>query len=121
MRKTLYEHYKGKQMRASGSWSITPAQRRIINATAIFFAVSVIAVFLSVFVHKRWFLIASIVCCALSFIMMFVVLFGLVLKKSREQPMETHYYDVDYRYNGITGEVEDKTVEIPKPNQGTVL
>ena len=28
--------------------------------------------------------------------------------------METHYYDVDYRYNGITGETEDKTLEISK-------
>ena len=45
---------------------------------------------------------------------MFVVLFGLVFKKSRKEPMEAHYYDVDYRYNGISGETEDETVEISK-------
>ena len=114
MRKTLYEYQKGKQMHASGSWSVTSAERRLINAVAVFFAASVIAVLVSVFVHRRWFLIASIICCAVSFVLIFVVLFGLVFKKSRKEPMETHYYDVDYRYNGISGETEDKTVEISK-------
>ena len=28
--------------------------------------------------------------------------------------MEAHYYDVDYRYGGISGETKDKTVEISK-------
>ncbi len=114
MRKTLYEYQKGKQMHASGSWSVTSAERRLINAVAVFFAASVIAVLVSVFVHRRWFLIASIICCAVSFVLMFVVLFGLVFKKSRKEPMEARYYDVDYRYNGISGETEDKTVEISK-------
>lgn len=114
MKKTLYEYQKGKQMQASGSWRVTSAERRLINAVAVFFAVSVIAVLVSVFVHRRWFLIASIICCAVSFVLMFVVLFGLVFIKSRKEPMEAHYYDVDYRYNGISGETEDATVEISK-------
>ena len=114
MKKTLYEYQKGKQMQASGSWRVTSAERRLINAVAVFFAVSVIAVLVSVFVHRRWFLIASIICCAVSFVLMFVVLFALVFIKSRKEPMEAHYYDVDYRYNGIKGEVTDNTVEISK-------
>ena len=114
MRKTLYEYQKGKQIHASGSWSVTSAERRLINAVAVFFAASVIAVLVSVFVHRRWFLIASIICCAVSFVLIFVVLFGLVFKKSRKEPMEAHYYDVDYRYNGISGETKDKTAEISK-------
>ena len=114
MRKTLYEYQKGKQMHASGSWSVTSAERRLINAVAVFFTVSVIAVLVSGFVHRRWFLITSVICCAISFVLMFVVLFGLVFKKSRKEPMEAHYYDVDYRYNGISGETKDKTVEISK-------
>ena len=114
MRKTLYERQKGKQMHASGSWSVTSVERKLINAVAFFFAISVIAVLVSGFVHRRWFLIASIISCAISFIMMFVVLFGLVFKKSREKPMETHYYDVDFKYNGITGQTEDQTTEISK-------
>ena len=114
MRKTLYERRKGRQMHASGSWGITTVERRLINAVAVFFSVSVIAVLASGFVHRKWFLVASIVCCAISFVLMFAVLFGLVFKKSREEPMETHYYDVDYTYNGITGKTEDKTLEITK-------
>ena len=114
MRKTLYEYQKGKQMHASGSWSVTSAERRLINAVAVFFTISVIAVLASGFVHRRWFLIASIVCCALSFVLMFAVLFGLVFKKSRKEPVEAHYYDVEYRYNGISGKTEDETVEISK-------
>ena len=114
MRKTLYEYQKGKQMHASGSWSVTSAERRLINAVAVFFTISVIAVLASGFVHRRWFLIASIVCCALSFVLMFAVLFGLVFKKSRKEPVEVHYYDVEYRYNGISGKTEDETVEISK-------
>ena len=114
MRKTLYERRKGKQMHASGTWSVTPGEQKLVNAVAVFFAVSVIAVLISAFVRQRWFLIASVICCAISFILIFVVLFGLVFKKSKEKPMETHYYDVDYRYNGISGQTEDNTVEISK-------
>ena len=114
MKKTLYEHKKGKQMKASGSWSVTSAERRRINAVTIFFAVSVVAVLAGMFVRKLWVLIPAIVCCAISFILMFVVMFGMVFKKSREQPMETHYYNVDYTYNGVTGETDDKTRETSK-------
>ena len=101
-------------MKASGSWSVTSAERRLINTVTVFFVISVIAVLASPFVHRSWFLIASIICCAISFILMFVVLFGLVFKKSREKPMETHYYDVDYRYNGITDKKVDRKTEISR-------
>lgn len=111
MQKTLYERRKGKEMRASGSWSVTGTERRMINAVGIFFAAGVIAVLVSPLIHRSWFTAASIVCCAVSFVLMFVVLFGLVIKKSREKPMEMHTYDVDYTYNAITGRTEDKTVE----------
>ena len=65
MKKTLYEHKKGKQMKASGSWSVTSAERRLINTVTVFFVISVIAVLASPFVHRSWFLIASIICCAI--------------------------------------------------------
>jgi len=114
MRKTLYTRQKGKQMHASGSWKVTQGEQNLLNAVAVFFGVSVIAVLISPFVHKRWFLIAAVVCCVVAFISMFAVLFGLVLRKSRQQPMETHYYDVDYRYNALKGETDDQTREISK-------
>ena len=114
MKKTLYERQKGKQMHAAGTWKVSAAEQKLVNAVAVFFAVSVIAVLVSAFLQKKWFLIVSVICCAVAFILMFVVLFGLVIRKSRQQPMETHYYDVDYRYNAFSGETDDETREISK-------
>ena len=114
MRKTLYERQKGRQMRASGSWKATQGEQRLVNAVAVFFAVSVMAVLASPFIHKKWFLILSVACCVVAFISMFVVMFGIVIRKNRQEPMETHYFDVDYRYDGIKGETDDKTREITK-------
>ena len=77
-----------------------------------FFSVSVIAVLVSAFLHIEAILIPSILCLALSFAGMFVVLFGLVYLKSRKEPMEKHYYSVDYKYDGIKDESEDNGHEI---------
>lgn len=101
-------------MHASGSWKVTRGEQRIVNAVSVFFAVSVIAVLAAPLVQKKWFLILSVVCCAVAFISLFVVLFGIVIRKHRQEPMETHYYEVDYKYDGIIGETDDKTREITK-------
>ena len=114
MRKILYERQIGKQMHASGSWKTTPGEQRLVKAVSAFFAVSVIALLASPFVQRKWFLILSVVCCAVAFISVFVVLFCVVIRKNRQEPMEMHYYDVDYRYDGIRGETDDKTREITK-------
>ena len=114
MRKTLYEHQRGKQMHASGQWSLTKAEQRLIYAVGAFFAISVISVLAGAFSGKSRFLTAAIICCVISFIAVFAVMFGVVIRKSRKQPMEKHYYDVDYTYNGITNETEDKTREITR-------
>ena len=34
--------------------------------------------------------------------------------KARKEPLDKHYYDVDHKYNGITGEGSDDTREISK-------
>ena len=39
-------------------------ERKLINTVAVFFVISVIAVLASPFIHRSWFLIASIICCA---------------------------------------------------------
>ena len=118
-RKTLYEKQKGKEMHASGSWEASPKEQKLITAVGIFFAVSVIA---TLVVSALWMsgaaaipgtlLTVAIICTVISFILMFVVLFGAVFRHNKEQPMEKHYYDVDYTYNGITGKTEDNTREI---------
>ncbi len=111
MQKKLYERKTGKEMKGSQSWSLTEAEKRPVRAVAVFFSISVIAVLLIPFIQVRWFMIAAIVCCVVSFVSIFAVLFGLVRKKSKEKPMEKHYYDVDYTYNVFTGE-DDRKREI---------
>ena len=101
-------------MHASGQWSLTKAEQRLIYAVGAFFAISVISVLAGAFSGKSRFLTAAIICCVISFIAVFSVMFGVVIRKSRKQPMEKHYYDVDYTYNGITNETEDKTREITR-------
>ena len=44
----------------------------------------------------------------------FISLFAIVLSKHRKEPMEAHYYNVDYKYNAFTGEETDNTREISK-------
>ena len=39
-------------------------------------------------------------------------MFYIVWKKNKEKPMEKTYTEVDYTYNGITGEVRDNSREI---------
>ena len=73
-----------------------------------------IAVLLSSILRITAILIPSIICCAVSFVGMFVVMFGIIFLKSRKEPMEKHYYSVDYRYNGLTDEQTDNGYEISK-------
>lgn len=113
-RKSLYEVQKGKQMHASGSWKATPTEDLIIKAMGAFFALSVIAELIATIFQIRPLILPATVCLVISFIGMFVVLFGIVYLKSRKEPMEKHYYDVDYKYNGFKNEISDNTREISK-------
>ena len=113
-RKTLFEIQKGRRMHASGTWKATKKEDLLVKSVGLFFTLSVIAVLLSSFLKIKAFLILSIICCAVSFVGMFAVMFGIVFLKSREKPMEKHYYSVDYRYNGLTDEQTDNGYEISK-------
>ena len=113
-RKSLYEFRKGKQMHASGSWKATRTEDLVIKCTGAFFAISVLAELIASIFQIRFLILPATVCLVISFIGMFVVLFGIVYLKSRKEPMEKHYYDVDYRYNGFKNEVKDNTKEITK-------
>ncbi len=113
-RKTLYKFQKGKQMQANGSWKLNKKEDLAVKAISLCFAVSTLTFLLSSFFHIKILYLPSLICLVVSFIGMFVVMFGLVFLKARKEPMEKHYYDVDYKYNGIRNEVEDKTREITK-------
>ncbi|MBR4462610.1 MAG: hypothetical protein IKS51_08535 [Erysipelotrichaceae bacterium] len=113
-RKTLYEVQKGKQTHASGTWKATKTEDLIVKVTAVFFTVSVVMELIAAFFHIRSLILPVTICLVLSFIGLFVVMFGIVYLKSGKEPMEKHYYDVDYKYDGIKGEISDSTKEITK-------
>ena len=113
-RKTLYEMQKGKQMHMSGTWKATRTEDLIVKISGAFFAISVIALLLSSFLQIEVLFLPALICTIVSFIGMFVVMFGIVFLKAQKEPMAKHYYDVDYRYNGIKGESKDNTREISK-------
>ena len=101
-------------MHMSGSWKATRTEDLIVKITGAFFALSVLTFLLSTIVQIRFLYFPSLICVIVSFICMFVVMFGIVFLKAIKEPMEKHYYDVDYRYNGIKGEIDDNTKEISK-------
>ena len=110
MRITLYSRQKGKQMYASGSWRLTKREKILVYIACAFFAISVIDIRMGI----KGGLIPSIVCLVISVLSLFCVLFGLVHKKHKENPMDAHYYDIDYSYSARNGEVIDRTQEVSK-------
>ncbi|MCR5066514.1 MAG: hypothetical protein K6A14_00445 [Erysipelotrichaceae bacterium] len=112
--KSLYERRKGKRMEASGTWKATRQEDLLVKGVGLFFAVSVITTLIATFFRITALVTPAIICLVFSFISMFVVLFGLAYLKSREQPMEKHYYSDDYEYKGLSGEVTDNGREITR-------
>lgn len=110
--KPLYVKRKGRHMQASGSWKATRQEDLLIKAVGLLFTVSVLTTLTASFFHIKSIMVPSIVCLAISFIGMFVVMFGIVFLKSRKEPMETHYYSDDYTYNAISGKTVDNSREI---------
>ena len=114
MKKTLYEFRKGKEMHASGSWELNESEKRIIHVTGGLFAACGILAIISI-VTPFWYL--SGLFFTLTFVFAFAMggsMFYLVWKKNKEKPIEKTYTEVDYTYNGITGEVRDNSREITK-------
>ncbi|MBR3228383.1 MAG: hypothetical protein IKF68_07565 [Erysipelotrichaceae bacterium] len=111
MKKTLYEVKKGKQMQASGSWKVSKKEDITIKVIGSLFAIHILAAIFLAFIHSPHYVLFFI----LTFVWMFIMMgymFYVVYKKNKEKPMDIHYYDVDYKYNGIKGEVTDNTKEI---------
>ena len=112
MRKTLFERKVGKEFHAEGSWKATPGEDLTIKILGGLFAFCCIAALACPLLFPAR---IAVIFFILTFVFGFAMggyMFFVVYKKSKQQPMEKHYYDVDYKYNGITGKVDDKTKEI---------
>ena len=110
----LYERRKGKEYRASGSWQATKGERFLIESFGCLFFFGVFIGIIMLFIHPGK--LASIVLGIgiIGAVGTFVSLFAIVFRKHRQEPMEAHYYDVDYKYNAFTGEKTDRSREITK-------
>ena len=110
----LYERRKGKELHASGSWKATEGEKRIIESFGYmaFFGIFIGLIMLFIFPGK----LASIILAIgiIGAVGTFVSLFAIVLHKHKQEPMEAHYYDTDYKYNAFTKEETDRSKEITK-------
>ena len=110
----LFERRKGKEFHASGSWKATEGEKRIIESFGYmaFFGIFIGLIMLFIFPGK----LASIILAIgiIGAVGTFVSLFAIVLHKHKQEPMEAHYYDTDYKYNAFTKEETDHSKEITK-------
>ncbi len=110
----LYERRKGKEFHASGSWKATEGEKRIIESFGYmaFFGIFIGLIMFFIFPGK----LASIILAIgiIGAIGTFISLFAIVLHKHKQEPMEAHYYDTDYKYNAFTKEETDHSKEITK-------
>ena len=110
----LYERRKGKEFHASCSWKATEGEKRIIESFGYmaFFGIFIGLIMLFIFPGK----LASIILAIgiIGAVGTFVSLFAIVLHKHKQEPMEAHYYDTDYKYNAFTKEETDHSKEITK-------
>ena len=110
----LYERRKGKEFHASGSWKATEGEKRIIESFGYmaFFGIFIGLIMLFIFPGK----LASIILAIgiIGAVGTFVSIFAIVLHKHKQELMEAHYYDTDYKYNAFTKEETDHSKEITK-------
>ncbi len=110
----LYERRKGKAFHASGTWQTTKGEKILIETFGYLF-------FFGIFIGLILFFIlpgklASVILGIgiIGAVGTFISLFAIALHKHKQEPMEGHYYDVDYKYNAFTGKETDHTREITK-------
>ena len=112
----LYERSKGKQAHGSKTWQASDKENRMVKILAIVFAVMVILAVVSFILPiPTGIKILLFILAILSGVGgMGGYLFYVVFRHHKEDPVEMHYYDVDYKQNYITGDGYDKTREISK-------
>lgn len=110
----LYQRRKGKEFHASGTWQATKGERRLIETFGYMFFFGVFIGLIMTFIHPGKLSAIILGIGIIGAIGTFISLFAIVLSKHKKEPMEAHYYDVDYKYNAFTGEETDNTREITK-------
>ena len=110
----LYERRKGMEFHASGSWQTTKGERLIIETFGWMFFLGVFAGLIVLFIHPGAFAYCLLGVGIAGAVGTFISLFAIAFKKNKEEPMETHGYDTDCKYNAFTGEETNYSREITK-------
>ncbi len=110
----LYERRKGKEFHASGSWKATEGEKRLIETFGCMFFFGIFIGLIMLFIHPGMFASILLGIGIIGAVGTFISLFAIVFHKQKQEPMEAHYYDVDYKYNAFTKEESDKSREITK-------
>ncbi len=110
----LYERRKGKEFHASGSWQATNGERRLVETFGYMFFFGVFIGLIMTFVHPGKIAYILLGIGIIGAVGTFISLFAIVFRKHKQEPMEAHYYNTDYKYNAFTGEETDNTREISK-------
>ncbi len=110
----LYERRKGKEFHASGSWKATEGEKRLIETFGCMFFFGVFIGLIMLFIQPGMFASILLGIGIIGAVGTFISLFAIVFHKQKQEPMEAHYYDVDYKYNAFTKEESDKSREITK-------
>ncbi len=110
----LYERRKGKEFHASGSWQATKGERRLVETFGYMFFFGVFIGLIMTFVHPGKIAYILLGIGIIGAVGTFISLFAIVFRKHKQEPMEAHYYNTDYKYNAFTGEETDNTREISK-------
>jgi hypothetical protein len=112
----VYEKYKGKTATGSKEWETTKGEKIaltilmcvmipiVIGAFVVYFSALAVGIKVLILVLTIVFMLCSIG----GFILV------VTLRHNKKDPIEMHYYDVDYEKNHITGEGYDHTKEISK-------
>ena len=112
----VYERYKGKQMHGRKTWQAREKEQRTVKFLGAAFVVLTLLALVSPLLP------VSAEVRAVLFILSITVgiggmggyLFYMVYRHHKEDPIEMHYYDVDYEKNLLTGKNRDDSKEIRK-------
>ena len=112
----LYQRFKGKQAYGSKTWKVSDKEAKSFKwVIALFIALCILAISLPLFnlpFGVEFVLFFVVVLLAVGIPWAYVLY--IISKHKKEDPIEMHYYDVDYKDNRLTGESYDQTNEITK-------
>ena len=112
----LYKRFKGKEAHGRKTWQVSDQENKTIKMLAIVFMVMVIIALVSFMlpIPIGWRILLFILATVSGIGGLGGYLFYVAYSHHQEDPVDMHYYDVDYKRNYITGSGHTNIREIDK-------